>query len=259
MRKFYLQYPKSQAPGRLPWTHYQLLSTVSDDSVRTGLEKKAIKESLSSRELEALIVKGKKVESDEPVQVKTLSQTPGVLWTYVVHDVTKVSESKNRVVIDCGFNVLREYYTDKIFKTGDCVRLEKRESASARSVLKKIPLSKLGERYMYVAVVEKVIDGDTLWVSIDTGMGVLVRQKLRLRAIDAPELQSKDGQRAKLFVSKQLQDCPFIVIRTAKSDKYDRYLADVYYQPREKDPTVVAQEGTFLNQALCNESLARVV
>jgi endonuclease YncB( thermonuclease family) len=69
-----------------------------------------------------------------------------------------------------------------------------------------------------------------LAVEIDLGSGLMTRQKLRLRGIDTPELNTKAGQRAKQFVQSQLKAGGQITIKSSKSDKYDRYLADVVYQ-----------------------------
>jgi len=259
MRRFYLRYRIGQTSVRLAWSHYQLLATVPDDAQRKMIERRAVKEALSCRELEAIIIKEKKKEPACTKEVALLSDSRGALWTYVVHEVTEIAKKKKRVVVDCGFNVLREYYTSAALKQGECVVLAKRESAISSVRIKKVPQSRKENRYMYQAVVERVIDGDTLWALIDTGMGVVVREKLRLSAIDTPELKSKDGQRAKLFVMKQLKDSPFIIIKTSKSDKYDRYLAGIYYLPKEKDPAVVAREGRYLNQELLNEHLAHPV
>ena len=63
---------------------------------------------------------------------------------------------------------------------------------------------------------------------IDLGFDFWVRQKLRLRGIDAPELDTKAGQAAKRFVEDKLVSVPFTIITTTKPDKYDRYLSDVW-------------------------------
>ncbi len=123
----------------------------------------------------------------------------------------------------------------------------------------------------------EVIDGDTLKAAIDLGLGVWTVQKLRLRGLDAPEIESAEGREAKAFLEKQvtrgckkLQDvakgsekskttqpletsgnllqpleisCP-VLIRTSKSDKYDRYLADLFVN------------GEYINQTLIDEGLA---
>ena len=110
--------------------------------------------------------------------------------------------------------------------------------------------------YTYRATVEEVVDGDTLWVGIDCGFGVWVRQKLRLRGIDTPELPGAAGRRAKAFVEKALGQVPFVVVTTTRPDKYDRYLSDLFHLPGATDPEKVLSEGRFLNQQLLDEGLA---
>ena len=109
-----------------------------------------------------------------------------------------------------------------------------------------------------VVDVEKIIDGDTLWSQIDCGFETLTRQKLRLRAIDCPEIKTQAGQKAKRFVEDQLKDCEFTIVKTHKSDKYDRYLADIFFLPNEPDASVVAREGRFLSQELLDNGLAQI-
>ena len=46
------------------------------------------------------------------------------------------------------------------------------------------------------------------------------------------------------------------MIKTYKTDKYARYLVDVFYQSGETDPNVVAREGAYLNSQLLEEGLA---
>ena len=59
--------------------------------------------------------------------------------------------------------------------------------------------------YSYLARVEKVIDGDTLWLDVDCGFGVWSRQKVRLRGIDAPELGTAEGEEAKAYVEEAME------------------------------------------------------
>jgi len=101
-----------------------------------------------------------------------------------------------------------------------------------------------------------VIDGDTLWLDIDCGFGVWTKQKVRLRGIDTPELKTAEGIRARDFVVEALKGVPFVAVTTTKPDKYDRYLADVFYLPKEEDPGVILSNGVFLNRALHGAGLA---
>ena len=80
----------------------------------------------------------------------------------------------------------------------------------------------------------------------------------RLRA-DGVSRLFFSGRRAKRFVEKLLKPCPFIVVKTYKdqSDKYARYLVEVFFKPGETDPAVVAARGEYLNQRLLDEGLAQ--
>ena len=95
-------------------------------------------------------------------------------------------------------------------------------------------------------------------MTVDQGFYYELEQKLRLRGIDAPEISTSGGRRAKRIVQKKLSGCEFVVIKTYKSDKYDRYLTDLFYLAGEKDAAKVAASGKFLNQELLDEGLARV-
>ena len=88
-------------------------------------------------------------------------------------------------------------------------------------------------------------DGDSIKVEIDLGFSVWTRQVVRLRGIDAFELDTREGERAKEFVEEALRPESFIVLKSFRSDKYDRYLADVWYGKNE-----------YLNQALLDSKLA---
>jgi len=71
--------------------------------------------------------------------------------------------------------------------------------------------------YTYAATVDRIVDGDTLWCSIDLGFGIAVREKLRLRGINCPELGTPEGERAKKFVEKLLPAGSGIVIHSEKT------------------------------------------
>ena len=113
-------------------------------------------------------------------------------------------------------------------------------------------------RYTYRAWVQRVIDGDTLIVIVDLGLGHQTRPiRLRLRGIDCPELSTLAGRTARDFVREALAPAPFIVITTHRTDAYGRYLADVRYLAGEADAEVVLARGVYLNRQLLEEHLAR--
>lgn len=111
--------------------------------------------------------------------------------------------------------------------------------------------------YVYAAAVERVVDGDTLWVWLDLGFKDKARQNLRLRGIDAPEMDTPEGKASRRFVVDTLSSCDRVVVSTTRPDKYGRYLADVFYLPGETDPEVIRATGRYLNQQLLDEGLAR--
>jgi len=93
--------------------------------------------------------------------------------------------------------------------------------------------------YEYKARVVRVVDGDTMDVSIDLGFGVYKRERIRLAGINTPETfgvkKTSDeyaaGMAAKEFVQSVCPVDSIIVIRTDKDKqgKYGRYIAYVFY------------------------------
>lgn len=119
--------------------------------------------------------------------------------------------------------------------------------------------------HVYKAVLETVVDGDTLLTRIDLGFAVWVEQRIRFRGINTAELVKNgvaiaDAQdraaRARTYVQDKLKDIPFLVIKTYKTDLYGRYVADVFYHPTLLKKEAVATEGFFLNEELLAAGLA---
>lgn len=77
-----------------------------------------------------------------------------------------------------------------------------------------------------------------------------------MRGLDAPELGTKKGIASKNFVESELENCPFLLIKTYGNDKYDRYLVDVIYLKNEKDVSAVIKDGLFLNNELLKKGFA---
>jgi micrococcal nuclease len=88
--------------------------------------------------------------------------------------------------------------------------------------------------YEYNAIVNRVVDGDTIDVTLDLGLEVFKKERLRLLGIDTPEVRTKDleekeaGLKASKFVSEAIEN-KAVVIRTYKKGKFGRYLAEVLY------------------------------
>ena len=111
----------------------------------------------------------------------------------------------------------------------------------------------------YVGIVERVIDGDTLVVRIDLGFNVWRVEHIRLQGIDTAEIGTPQGKQAKQFVVDTLEGVPFVVLHTYKTDKYARYVADLFYAASLKKKEQVFSRGNFLNQQLLDQGLARAM
>jgi micrococcal nuclease len=91
--------------------------------------------------------------------------------------------------------------------------------------------------YLYKATVTRVVDGDTVDLEIDLGMGVFVKERVRLARIDTPETygvkkdseEYKAGMKAKERL-EELVKGKEIALETVKDKKgkYGRYLGEIY-------------------------------
>lgn len=83
--------------------------------------------------------------------------------------------------------------------------------------------------FEYAAALRRVIDGDTLELSVDLGFSISSTHSLRLAGVSAAELHTPDGKAAKAWVEQWAKDNPGpYVITTTKgreTEKYGRYLA----------------------------------
>lgn len=83
--------------------------------------------------------------------------------------------------------------------------------------------------YQYNATIIKVVDGDTMHVSVDLGMDIANKTTLRIAHINAPEVSTPEGITAKSIASSLLPVGTVVVINTIKDkrEKYGRYLATI--------------------------------
>lgn len=251
MLRFYRAYPILAARPELTWEHYKGLMTVKDEKERKKLEEKIIQHDWDTRKLRRYLNIKRQLEhsANEDKPVPQLKFSRGRLDVRSLVNVPAGTETHSHASLrlDLGFRIRIEFPQDKVsnFKEGDYVEMTQKDGDWN---FQKVEVSK-DELFTYKAEVVKVIDGDTLTVNIDAGFGIFVEQKLRLRGIDCPEIDTEEGKKAKRFVLARLKDLEFIIIKTHKdsTDKYDRYLADIFYQ-----------DGCYLNQELLNERLAVV-
>jgi micrococcal nuclease len=81
--------------------------------------------------------------------------------------------------------------------------------------------------YWYRATVLRAVDGDTLELDIDLGMRLHSTIRVRLLGIDTPERGDEGFSAAKEYVTKRAVGRE-VMIRTERSDSFDRWLAQVF-------------------------------
>lgn len=93
--------------------------------------------------------------------------------------------------------------------------------------------------YQYWARVERVIDGDTLDLTVELGFETSVKARARLAGVDAPEVygvrhdsaEYAAGVKAKEFLDQLIPPQSWVEVRTYKSrnrEKYGRWICDVF-------------------------------
>lgn len=124
-------------------------------------------------------------------------------------------------------------------------------------------LTKLGRpteaTYVYKAVVDRVIDGDTLLLRIDLGFQVWKEQRVRLAGIDTPPMDDPKGREAYRFVLNRLAKIGFVMVKTNKIDIYGRYVGHVFYSSKNLSKGGVFSNGHYLNQELVSRRLAKIL
>lgn len=233
MLEFARENPIFRSIGKLPWTHHQKLLGINDPAKRDLLVRRAAKGKWTVEKLRSEIKKSKLLTGEtvkkQHSEKELLVPIKGALDTYLITD-EKDKTLSGEPVIDLGFSSyleLPEQYRGK-FKAGDVVSVEK---SDASYTLKPSELTKK-DLFTYRTKLVDVTDADTFWFLIKLGFGVTTKQQLRLRGLDAPEIISREGLRAKAFVKRVLKNASEITITSTKSDKYDRYLADVWFRTK---------------------------
>lgn len=88
--------------------------------------------------------------------------------------------------------------------------------------------------YEYDAEVTKVIDGDSVWLEVDCGFRMTYHYNFRLSRINTPELRASDPEvkvkayEAKDRLAELIPVGSKVKIKTAKSGKYGRWLAEIF-------------------------------
>jgi endonuclease YncB( thermonuclease family) len=180
---------------------------------------------------------------------------------------THLSWSHYRELLSVSDEAARAWYEEEAengsWTRDDLANAIKREAYEASQDKEKAKRGKRLKRpteavYVYKAIVERVVDGDTLLLRLDLGFQVWKEQRIRLAEVDAPSLDEPKGFEAFEFVRDQLAKAAVIVLKTNKIDIYGRYVAHLFYSTVSKSHEHVFQEGRYLNQELLDRGLARL-
>ena len=257
--QFYEAHPKGANWHLLPWGKIKILLTVKDSNKREELARDTGRKRWNVKELQDQIKKQAE-NRVQPRSIKTsgvdssgkLTLTRGRPGIYRI--ITDLYHGNGQgVLLDCGFQM--RYQGPMISKDwveGDFVEWDR--NAKGRD-LKKVKAER-SDLFTFAVYLDHVVDGDTVVVAVETHLNMLLRQSLRLRGINTPERSTPEGIKAMKFVEGRLRPRMVIVARTYKVDKYYRYVSDILYLPKEKDPYVIAAKGKFLNQELLDKGLA---
>lgn len=103
------------------------------------------------------------------------------------------------------------------------------------------------ELYFYNAEVTRVVDGDTIDVSIDLGFNIWIKERLRLYGLNTPETRTKDaeekerGLKAKKYVENQINsNSGMVQIQSFGKGKYGRVLAEIWVGKNNLNEALIA-------------------
>ena len=242
MLQFARTYPIHRPADELSWSHYESLLALNDPKEREAVTKEAAEKGWNRAQVREE-VRRRQLRTQAPAKLPEI--TPGPLYAY------PILRLKDSLKIDLGFGL----YLDlpgkdaKKFKEGDIVQW----NVGARSPrpltqggetppLQKLPNATNADLYTYPALVTQVTDGDTFHALIDLGFGITLAQRVRLRRIDAPEIESAEGKEAKALLEKILfRDNGWIIIQSHELDQHGRPIADVWVNGKSIDQEMLDQ------------------
>jgi endonuclease YncB( thermonuclease family) len=251
--QFSRYFPKLKVEKELKWSHYRFLLTEADPGKRAAWIKRIKKEKILADELRLKLLPP--AESDKTQISQFKEPVRGKLYTYRLLRADDIENFEVPWFVDLGFAGRREAPSSSaVLHNKNLYTSEKTEDGYRL----KVTDARVEELFTFRGKLRRVIDGDTLLVNVDQGFSCWIEQRLRLKGIDAPELSTLAGERAKKWVEDELKDCRNLVVKTYKSDRWDRYLVDVFYIPEETDLNRIAAEGTWLNGRMVEAGVAGI-
>lgn len=259
--QIYRCFPIVRTSAQLTRSHYVLLCQVEDTKERAKLIAQVIKHEWSVSELTtrvrsfnaALTVPDSTKDAATgtaatPDLLKPKRGTPG-FYPLVSRTAGPGADASRALAVDLGFKM----FLPLASLPGPALR-----GAQAGTIVQADTGGRLSldaqatkaDLFTYRALEVRVVDGDTLAVTLDLPPFNHIDKKLRLRGLNCPEMDTDAGKAAKRFVQSLIRPETEVIVTTTKPDKYDRYLADVFLL------TPDTPEPVFLNNRLLTEGHA---
>ncbi|MBU6141164.1 MAG: hypothetical protein KGP29_06395 [Proteobacteria bacterium] len=275
MRSFYQTYPKlPKDDPKLNWSHYRVLSGVKNPNQRQVLEDLTRENSWDSDKLQeekASFEKGggslsqSESETEDFSDLRSKQKSPstanaappsfskraikpsrGKVFTYKIVEVI----GSDKKFFDCGFGIFREA-NQPLPRGAKVVFLKGSKPVKSTATPQQV--------YTYKAFLKRIVDGDTLHVNIDLGFETWHEETIRLAKINTAEAKTESGKNATGELKKILESAPFFVLKSIKTDIYNRYVADIFLPEKgETDLQKIADKGVYLNQLLLDGGWAEI-
>lgn len=96
--------------------------------------------------------------------------------------------------------------------------------------------------------VDRVVDGDSVWATLDLGFGIFVKKEIRMLSVDAPEKNTIAGKMVKQFTEQWfLKNLDSVTLTIdEKPDKFGRVLG-----------TFFDRDGSSFNNLLIESGLVK--
>ena len=251
--QFFRYFPKFKPDKGLKWSHYRFLLSVPDAAQRQAWIERIKKEKINTDDLRLMLMPAGATDDLPEFDLKKPAR--GKLYTYRLLRADDIENFDVPWFVDLGFAGCVEAPVSKAVLDNKYLYTSEKVDGVYRL---KVTNARVSDLFTFRGKLRRVIDADTLLLLIDQGFGKWIVQRLRLNGIDAPEIDTLAGQRAKKWIENELKDAENLVIKTYKTDKWDRYLVDVFYSPKEKDLHRIAAEGLWLNGRMVEAGIAKV-
>lgn len=103
----------------------------------------------------------------------------------------------------------------------------------------------MDHQWVFPVIDYRVIDGDTIDVTLDVGWGLRYSAACRLFGIDTPEVRTKAGKLVKQVVERYLADKPLRCRSMDRGKYYGRFVGTIHV------PDDVAVSSMLIVQKLC--------